>query len=63
MFQNYKAYEVGGKRQAHYSKTEFSQEKLEQKLTEIFDKYLPKIPKFVPLQLPKTLNLPKLNKI
>jgi len=61
MYKNYKNYEVNGKRQAHFSKTNFSQEKMEEKLKVILDTYLPKIPKFVPLTISK-INLPTLNK-
>jgi glycosyltransferase involved in cell wall biosynthesis len=65
MFENYKKYEVGGKRQAHYSKTNFSWELMKEKVDEILDKNIPEFPKEAKLKLPtmKKIELPKLQKI
>jgi len=54
---NYKKFEVGAKRQSHYAKTNFSFEKMTEKLGEYYNKYVKETPKLV---LP---TLPKLNKI
>jgi hypothetical protein len=64
VFENYKKYTDGGKRQAYYSKQNFSFEKMTEKLSE----YLAKIPQFptkIELKLPKLskIELPKLSKI
>ena len=61
MFKNYKKYAELGKRQAHYSKTNFSWEKMDEKLNEYLDKNIPEFPKQVKLQLPKLkkIELPK----
>lgn len=58
-FENYKKYQELGKRQAHLSKTEFSWDKMHAKFDELLSKYLDKLPKEVPLNMPK-MNLPKL---
>jgi hypothetical protein len=65
MFENYKKYEIGGKRQAHYSKTNFSWELMREKVDEILDKNIPEFPKEAKLKLPtmKKIELPKLQKI
>jgi glycosyltransferase involved in cell wall biosynthesis len=65
MFENYKKYEIGGKRQAHYSKTNFSWELMKEKVDEILDKNIPEFPKEAKLKLPtmKKIELPKLQKI
>jgi glycosyltransferase involved in cell wall biosynthesis len=68
VFENYKGYKEKAKRQAYYSKTNFSFEKMKEKLKEIFDKNMPLIPtqielKLPKLEIPKTINLPKLEKI
>jgi hypothetical protein len=64
MFENYKNYVDGGKRQGFYSKTNFSFEKMVEKLDEHL-KRIPEIPKQVQLKLPslKRIELPKLSKI
>ncbi len=62
MFENYKKYVDGGKRQAYYSKTNFSFDKMTELLGELLDKNVPEIPTQVELTLPK-LELPKLEKI
>ncbi len=60
MFENYKNYVDKGKRQAHYSKTNFSWEKMKEVLETKLDEIIPDFPKQVELKLPK-LNLPTLN--
>ena len=62
MFEDYKKYTDGAKRQAHRSKTEFSWDKMFDKVTQTLTQYIPEFPKEVQLQLPK-LELPKLKKI
>jgi glycosyltransferase involved in cell wall biosynthesis len=62
MFENYKNYTDGGKRQAYYSKTNFSFEAMADKLVLILEENVPEIAKQVQLELPK-LQLPKLQKI
>jgi hypothetical protein len=65
IFEDYKKYLDGAKRQAHKSKTEFSWSKMKDKVDELFTKYIPEFPKQVELQLPKLkkIELPKLQKI
>jgi glycosyltransferase involved in cell wall biosynthesis len=65
VFENYKKYTDRAKRQAHKSKTEFSWDKMKDKIDELFTKYLPEFPKQVELKLPtlKKIELPKLQKI
>ena len=62
MFENYKNYVDGGKRQAYYSKTNFSFANMRDLLDSILDKNVPEFPKQVELNLPE-LNLPKLEKL
>jgi len=62
MFENYKKYQVGGKRQAHHSKTNFSFEAMKEKLDQVLSSRIPEFPKEVKLELPK-LQLPKLEKL
>jgi hypothetical protein len=64
VFEDYKKYIDGAKRQAHRSKTEFSWDKMKDKVDELFTKYIPEFPKEVKLQLPKLkkIELPKLKK-
>ena len=64
MFENYKDYIDGGKRQGFYSKTNFSFEKMTEKMAEHL-KRIPEFPKQVALKLPqlKKIELPKLTKI
>jgi glycosyltransferase involved in cell wall biosynthesis len=57
VFENYKKYKSLGKRQAYYSKTNFSWEKMKETLFNIFEKNIPEISKEI------NLNIPKLNKI
>jgi hypothetical protein len=65
IFEDYKKYIDGAKRQAHKSKTEFSWDKMKDKVDELFTKYIPEFPKEVKLQLPKLkkIELPKLKKV
>ena len=65
VFEDYKKYLDGAKRQAHKSKTEFSWDKMKEKVEKIFFKYIPEFPKEVKLQLPqlKKIELPKLQKV
>jgi hypothetical protein len=60
MFENYKNYTDGGKRQAYKSKNEFSWEAMKSLLESRLDELIPEFPKQVELKLPK-LNLPSLN--
>jgi hypothetical protein len=65
IFEDYKKYLDGAKRQAHKSKTEFSWDKMKDKVDELFTKYIPEFPKQVELKLPtlKKIELPKLQKV
>ena len=65
VFENYKKYSENAKRQAFRSKSEFSYEKMKEKLGEYLTKTIPEFPKEVKLQLPqlKKIELPKLNKL
>ncbi len=64
VYENYKNYVDGGKRQGYYAKTNFSFEKMTEKLAEYL-KRIPEIPKQVQLKLPqlKKIELPKLQKV
>jgi glycosyltransferase involved in cell wall biosynthesis len=53
MFNDYKKYLDGSKRQAYRSKTEFSWDKMKSKTDELLIKYIPEFPKQMQLQLPK----------
>jgi glycosyltransferase involved in cell wall biosynthesis len=61
IFNDYKKYIDGGKRQAYKSKNEFSWDKMKDKIDELFTKYIPEFPKEVKLKLPqiKKIELPK----
>jgi glycosyltransferase involved in cell wall biosynthesis len=61
VYKNYKKYTDGAKRQSYRSRTEFSLEKMSEKLLSILEA---KVPKQVPLKLPtlKKIELPKLKK-
>jgi glycosyltransferase involved in cell wall biosynthesis len=61
VFNNYPKYLENAKRQAYRSKTEFSLEKMQEKLAKIMDE---NVPEYKPLILPKlsAITLPKLNK-
>jgi glycosyltransferase involved in cell wall biosynthesis len=62
VYTDYKKFLDGAKRQAYRSRTEFSLDKMEEKLIELIDN---KIPKPVALKLPqlKKIELPKLKKV
>jgi hypothetical protein len=62
VFENYKNYTDGAKRQAFKSKNEFSWDKMFEKVDQTLTQYIPEFPKEVELQLPK-LQLPKLQKV
>jgi hypothetical protein len=62
VFENYKKYTDGAKRQSFKSQNEFSWDKMFEKVNQILIQYIPEFPKEVQLQLPK-LELPKLKKI
>jgi glycosyltransferase involved in cell wall biosynthesis len=61
VYENYKNYLENGKRQAYFSKTNFSYEKMREKLAEILKNSIPEFPKEVKLVLPKIdkIKLPK----
>jgi len=65
MFENYKDYIDGGKRQAYKSKMEFSWDKMKEKIDSVFTQYIPEFPKQIQLKLPqlKKIELPKLKKV
>jgi len=65
IFENYKTYEGLAKQQAYYSKTNFSWDKMKEKLDTILTQSIPNIPKKVELKLPalKKVELPKLTKL
>ena len=61
MFENYKKYTDGGKRQAYKSKSEFSWDQMKTLLEDRLNNLIPDFPKQIELKLPKLeLNLPKL---
>ena len=62
VFDNYKKYAEQAKRQGYKSRTNFSFDKMVERLEEIFTANLPKFAQEVKLELPK-LSLPKLQKI
>jgi hypothetical protein len=64
VFENYKNYIDGAKRQAFKSKNEFSWDKMKEKTDSIFTQYIPEFPKEIKLKLPtlKKIELPKLQK-
>jgi hypothetical protein len=53
VFSNYKKYEVGAKRQAHFAKENFSFDKMIEKLGNYYTNYVKESPKLVLPQLPK----------
>ena len=65
VFENYKKYTDGAKRQAYRSKTEFSWDKMKEKIGQILEGSIPEFPQQVQLKLPqlKKIELPKLKKI
>ena len=62
IFENYKKYQNNANRQSYKSKTEFSWDKMKEKLDTILTSRISEFPKQIQLQLPK-LELPKLQKI
>jgi hypothetical protein len=64
IFENYKNYIDGGKRQAYHSKQNFTFEKMTKKLAEYLTR-VPEFPKQIQLKLPqlKKIELPKLQKV
>jgi len=62
IFENYKTYKEKANRQAYYSKTNFSFEKMVEKTDSILTNRIPEFPKEIKLELPK-LQLPKLEKV
>ena len=65
MFENYKGYVDNAKRQGYHSRTNFSFDKMKEKLGTVLTKRIPEFPKQVQLQLPslKRIQLPKLSKV
>jgi len=61
IFENYKKYANGAKRQAFKNKNDFSWGKMKEKVGELFTQYIPDLPKKVELKLPtlKKIELPK----
>jgi hypothetical protein len=61
VFENYKKYANGAKRQAFKNKNDFSWDKMKEKVGELFTQYIPDLPKKVELKLPtlKKIELPK----
>jgi hypothetical protein len=53
MFENYKKYTDGAKRQAYKSKNEFSWDKMFEKVDQTLTQYIPEFPKEIQLTLPK----------
>ena len=65
VFENYKNYTDGAKKQANKSKNEFSWDKMKDKIDEILTQHVPEFPKEVKLELPKLnkIEIPKLKKV
>jgi glycosyltransferase involved in cell wall biosynthesis len=73
MFENYKNYTDKAKRQGYYSRTNFSFEKMKEKLDGILTERIPEFPKQIQIKLPqlkkpglpemKKIELPKLKKV
>ena len=65
VFENYKNYTDGAKRQAFKSKNEFNWNKMMEKVDNLFTQYIPEFPKEVKLKLPqiKKIELPKFQKL
>ena len=61
VFENYKKYTDGAKRQAFKNKKEFSWEAMKNKVNELFTQHIPDLPKKIELKLPnlKKIELPK----
>ncbi len=73
MFEDYKNYIDGAKRQTYRSKSEFNWEKMKDKIDSLFVQYIPEFPKEVQIKLPslkktsisdlKKIELPNLKKV
>jgi glycosyltransferase involved in cell wall biosynthesis len=65
VFENYKNYTDKAKRQAYYSKSNFSWDKMKEKIDTILTDNIPEFPKEVSLKLPslKKIEMPKLKKV
>jgi len=65
VFENYKKFIPGAKKQASISKNKFSLNKMTERLSQILEEKTKPVPKFIPLELPKLnkMELPKLKKI
>lgn len=65
VFENYKKYLDGAKRQAYKSKNEFSWDKMKERVDSICTQYIPEFPKEIKLKLPelKKISLPKKEEI
>ena len=65
VFDDYKTYKELAKRQGYKSRTEFSYDKMKEKIDTILIKYVPEFPKQIQLKLPmlKKIEVPKLNKV
>jgi len=65
VFENYKNYTENAKRQAYRSKTEFSWDKMKDKVDSLLTQYIPEFPKAIELKLPqlKKIELPKIKKV
>jgi len=61
VFENYKHHLVGAKKQSNISKTNFSLDKMTERLAQILNEKTNPVPQFIPLELPK-LKLPTLKK-
>jgi hypothetical protein len=61
VFENYKKYTDGAKRQAFKNKNDFSWDKMKEQVNNLLDQYVPNLPKKVELKLPnlKKIELPK----
>lgn len=61
VYENYKEWQIKAKRQGYLSRTNFSYEKMKEKMKEVFDKNIPVLPKKIELVLPKLkkIELPK----
>jgi hypothetical protein len=65
MFENYKEYKDKAKRQGYHSRTNFSFDKMKEKLDTVLTERIPEFPKQVQISLPKLkkIELPKLKKV
>jgi hypothetical protein len=63
VFENYKKYLEGAKRQTYRSKTMFNYEEMKKLIGDYLDKYVPEFPIQMEIQIPKKLKLPTLKPI